>query len=427
MSILMSTGVLVGRCYHMPHVRFPRPAPLSHFLLLCAPRSPLSHRLHHAPCPPHICASPPRPPPTKHHNCSTRFAYHPSVLCLYILLPPYSHSYRLTPPVTLPDPHFVFTYSRIIGLCDPSLASFASHPTPFPRPPAQNGFREMHQVTPLEWNDETADKAKAWCNVLTAERKGAMAHPHGPAETAAHLVLKDGKKLGQNIAFLMFTVRDPVAFDKGEGQQYADTVKKMAKMWHDEVNVYDFAKPTFTGATGHFTQLVWKATTFVGCGITRTGRIVLGCCDYGGKEAMPCTASYFTSHQTSSSVSICIPNTLQTPVHTSPPQVYLQSILPHGGRRPTRINERALLQVRVAQLLPAPHTFYSHPSSTLSPGLPLHNIPSPHFHVGCALLTRSVRSSGKFPQRPLVVQGERPPRDWQGDGGRAKDARGHSE
>jgi hypothetical protein len=207
---------------------------------------------------------------------------------MHIPLPPYSHLYHLTHSFhPLPArPTSYSPYPRNTGLCDSTLASLSSHPAPLPRPPAQNGFREKHQVTPLEWSDETADKAKAWCNVLTAERKGAMAHPHGPAETAAHLVLKDGKKLGQNIAFLMFTVRDPVAFDKGEGQQYADTVKKMAKMWHDEVNVYDFAKPTFTGATGHFTQLVWKATTFVGCGITRTGRIVLGCCDYGGKESI---------------------------------------------------------------------------------------------------------------------------------------------
>lgn len=36
--------------------------------------------------------------------------------------------------------------------------------------------------------------------------------------------------------------------------------------WGDERKMYDFDKPTgFTEATGHFTQLVWKKTTEVGC------------------------------------------------------------------------------------------------------------------------------------------------------------------
>lgn len=37
----------------------------------------------------------------------------------------------------------------------------------------------------------------------------------------------------------------------------------MVHAWYNEINEpgYDFAKATFTGGTGHFTQVVWK-----GCG-----------------------------------------------------------------------------------------------------------------------------------------------------------------
>jgi hypothetical protein len=39
--------------------------------------------------------------------------------------------------------------------------------------------------------------------------------------------------------------------------------------WANESQYYDFDAPTgFSEQTGHFTQLVWKGTTEVGCGVT---------------------------------------------------------------------------------------------------------------------------------------------------------------
>jgi hypothetical protein len=40
-------------------------------------------------------------------------------------------------------------------------------------------------------------------------------------------------------------------------------------MWYDEVTNpgYNFETGGFSGGTGHFTQLVWKGTTELGCGI----------------------------------------------------------------------------------------------------------------------------------------------------------------
>lgn len=36
--------------------------------------------------------------------------------------------------------------------------------------------------------------------------------------------------------------------------------------WYSEINNYDFTKPKFDAATGHFTQVVWVGTTTLGCG-----------------------------------------------------------------------------------------------------------------------------------------------------------------
>jgi hypothetical protein len=42
--------------------------------------------------------------------------------------------------------------------------------------------------------------------------------------------------------------------------------------WGDEGKLYNFHKPTgFTEKTGHFTQLVWKSTTEVGCAAINCG------------------------------------------------------------------------------------------------------------------------------------------------------------
>jgi hypothetical protein len=36
--------------------------------------------------------------------------------------------------------------------------------------------------------------------------------------------------------------------------------------WYDEIEAYDFDHGAFAANTGHFTLMVWKASTQVGCG-----------------------------------------------------------------------------------------------------------------------------------------------------------------
>ena len=57
-------------------------------------------------------------------------------------------------------------------------------------------------------------------------------------------------------------------------------------MWYTEIQQYDFSKPGFSSATENFSQVVWKSTSQVGCGIamgpkTADGRYrVYGVCQY---------------------------------------------------------------------------------------------------------------------------------------------------
>ena len=49
-------------------------------------------------------------------------------------------------------------------------------------------------------------------------------------------------------------------------------------MWYEEISNpgYNFNDPGFSNGTGHFTQVVWKGSTKLGCGIA--GMYV--CCRY---------------------------------------------------------------------------------------------------------------------------------------------------
>ena len=45
------------------------------------------------------------------------------------------------------------------------------------------------------------------------------------------------------------------------------TGEKASQKWYDEVSLYDFKNPGYTPGVGHFTQLVWKGSNQIGCGV----------------------------------------------------------------------------------------------------------------------------------------------------------------
>jgi hypothetical protein len=55
------------------------------------------------------------------------------------------------------------------------------------------------------------------------------------------------------------------------------------QMWYDEISLYNFSRPGFSAATGHFTQIVWATSTQLGCAQ------VVGC---GGCTHTVCRCGY---------------------------------------------------------------------------------------------------------------------------------------
>lgn len=95
-----------------------------------------------------------------------------------------------------------------------------------------NTYRTQHAASNLTYNSTLSDFATSYLS--SQEEKCRFAHSGGP--------------YGENLAI-----------------GYADVVASIDG-WGGERVDYDFDKGEFSEETGHFTQLVWKNTTAVGCG-----------------------------------------------------------------------------------------------------------------------------------------------------------------
>ncbi|KAI0461682.1 hypothetical protein LJB42_004755 [Komagataella kurtzmanii] len=94
-----------------------------------------------------------------------------------------------------------------------------------------NDKRALHGVPDLTWSTELADYAQGYADSYTCG--SSLAHTGGP--------------YGENLA---------------SGYSPAGSVEA----WYNEISDYDFSNPGYSAGTGHFTQVVWKSTTQLGCG-----------------------------------------------------------------------------------------------------------------------------------------------------------------
>lgn len=97
---------------------------------------------------------------------------------------------------------------------------------------AHNTYRALHGVPNVTWSTTVAQSAQAYADTCPS---GHSYHP----------------QYGENLAW-----------SYGQNPSFGDVVK----WWYDEEQYYDYNNPGFSSTTGHFTQVVWKNTTEIGCG-----------------------------------------------------------------------------------------------------------------------------------------------------------------
>jgi len=98
-----------------------------------------------------------------------------------------------------------------------------------------NTYRAKNQAPPMSWDESIYAVSQNWSNHLAG----------------MHVIQHSGNNsYGENIAFF-----------QGYGSDPLDLIKKAIDSWYAEIALYDFSKPGFSETTGHFTCLVWLATT----------------------------------------------------------------------------------------------------------------------------------------------------------------------
>jgi pathogenesis-related protein 1 len=115
---------------------------------------------------------------------------------------------------------------------------------------AHNRFRAKHCAAPLSWSPKVAASAQKWANTIR-DRGCALGH--------------SGGQYGENLA---------------AGTQGTLDERSIVAMWYDEVKRYSFGSGAFSMKTGHFTQLVWRGTTQVGCGHSQCNGLDVWICQY---------------------------------------------------------------------------------------------------------------------------------------------------
>jgi uncharacterized protein YkwD len=115
---------------------------------------------------------------------------------------------------------------------------------------AHNHIRAPLGVPPLVWSQQLAAVAQDWANTLIATRRFA----HSP-----------GNRYGENLYAISGAAASPA---------------QVIGAWAAEARGYDVRSGRCSGVCGHYTQIVWRATRAVGCGVASDPHREVWVCEY---------------------------------------------------------------------------------------------------------------------------------------------------
>ncbi len=143
---------------------------------------------------------------------------------------------------------------------------------------SHNDIRSRYNLPKLKWDAQIAKYAQVWADYLRDNYQCQMHHRSSLNRT-------DGKRYGENLAWNWYSQPVGVGAFK-ESPEFGNLG------WSQECADYDYDQNSCTAGKmcGHFTQVVWKETKLVGCGVavcnqgegkyTGKGRAEVWVCNY---------------------------------------------------------------------------------------------------------------------------------------------------
>ncbi|MBX9256189.1 secretion protein [Desmonostoc muscorum CCALA 125] len=116
-----------------------------------------------------------------------------------------------------------------------------------------NTYRATHNTPNITISDSLNTSAQAWAEKIASS--GQFEHS------------TNRNNVGENIyaSYSTESTVDPTTLGN-----------TAVKEWYDEIKDYNYANPGFSSATGHFTQVVWKGSTQLGCGAAQGTETIEG-------------------------------------------------------------------------------------------------------------------------------------------------------
>lgn len=115
---------------------------------------------------------------------------------------------------------------------------------------SHNRVRAKHNLQPLTWSDKLAEYSQQWADHLGSGSRCTMRHRGGQPP------------YGENLYW-----SSAVTWSDGKRETNRVTIKDVVKAWTDEERWYNYQSNSCQPGQkcGHYTQVVWKNTTEVGC------------------------------------------------------------------------------------------------------------------------------------------------------------------
>jgi uncharacterized protein YkwD len=140
---------------------------------------------------------------------------------------------------------------RIVGILILLATSGWAGDSPAEMLAAHNAVRARLKLPPLKWSERLAGVSQQWASTLVA--RGQFVH-------------NPDSSYGENLFAVTGAAAAPA---------------QVVKAWASEARNYDYrGNKCRAGQCGHYTQIVWRDTSEVGCGVARGGGREVWVCNY---------------------------------------------------------------------------------------------------------------------------------------------------